>query len=147
MAVCASNFYGQPLAPIPHGTDFLIRANRSRAGRAEEDEELPLLWEQMAAHPRQRGMSGAHSKPHCSPCPSDITTSQGTQGQATRLWAVLAIESAPHRLLWTRSPADMEAVEWLLLTTVPVDLGWRRCLERFSSDLKPQVMLAQALGG
>ena len=107
----------------PNGPDLLIRANRSRARRVEADDELPLLWEHMAAQP-EAGALELHipGKGGCQARTANLSVRharvtlrppKGHKGKPLSLWAVHAMEPA--------APADTKAVEWLLLTTVPVE--------------------------
>lgn len=105
------------------GPDLLIRANRSRARRVEADDELPLLWEHMAAQseagalelhiPGKGGCQARTANLSIRHAQVTLRPPKGYKGKPLTLWAVHALEPAP--------PADMEAVEWLLLTTVPVE--------------------------
>jgi hypothetical protein len=133
----------------PEGPDLLIRANRSRVRRVEAQDEIPLLWEHVAAQP-EAGAMALHipGKGGRKARTADLTIRhvqvklrppRGHQGEAITLWAVHALESTP--------PEDVDAVEWLLLTTVPVEdftqacerLGWyavRWSIEIFHRTLK-----------
>jgi len=106
----------------PGGPDLLIRANRSRARRVAAADEIPLLWAHVGAQP-QAGALALHipGKGGRAARTADLTVRhaqvsvqppRGHQGEAITLWAVQALESAP--------PEGIEAVEWLLLTTVAV---------------------------
>lgn len=117
----------------PDGPDLLIRANRSRRRRVEAEDETHLLWEHIAAQPEAGvmelqipGKGGRKART------ADLTIRyaqvtlqppRGHNGKAITLWAVQAIESA--------APEGIDAVEWLLLTTVPVEDFSQAC-ERLS---------------
>jgi len=115
------------------GPDLLIRANRSRRRRVEAEDETHLLWEHIAAQP-EAGVMELHipGKGGRKARTADLTIRhaqvtlrppRGHKGKAITLWAVQAIESA--------APEGFDAVEWLLLTTVPV-ADFSQACERLS---------------
>jgi hypothetical protein len=119
----------------PDGPDLLIRANRSRARRVEKDDDdkLPLLWEHVIAQPEAGtmvlhvpGKGGSKSRTAdlvIRHLPVKLRPPKGNKGEALNLWAVHAIEPTP--------PEGIEAIEWLLLTTVPIEDFTQAC-ERLS---------------
>jgi len=118
----------------PDGPDLLIRANRSRARRVEKDgDELPLLWEHVTAQPEAGtmdlhipGKGGSKSRTAnlvIRHLPVTLRPPKGNKGEALNLWAVHAIEPTP--------PVGVDAIEWLLLSTVPVE-DYAQACERLS---------------
>jgi len=108
------------------GPDLLIRANRSSQRKVEAEEEQRLLWAHLSALPlaghidlhipgrggrkaRQAELEIRHAEIRLQP-PKRMKAEPITQ------WAVHAFKPHP--------PEGSEAVEWLLLTTVPT-LDWR----------------------
>lgn len=136
----------------PNGPDLLIRANRSRARRVIDPDgadKTPLLWDYVSRQPKA-GMLSLHipgkggSKARIAELrirhvSVTLQPPRKHKGAPHQLWAVHAIEPSP--------PAGVEAVEWLLLTTVAVTdfeqacerLGWyaaRWGIEVFHRTLK-----------
>jgi hypothetical protein len=118
----------------PGGPDLLIRANRSRTRRVETDGKQPLLWDHVLAQPEagrlelpipgKGGRKARVAELVIRHVPANLCPPRGKKGPSIRAWAVHALEPMP--------PADTQALEWLLLTTVPVAdfdqacerLGW-----------------------
>jgi len=115
------------------GPDLLIRANRSSQRKVEAEEEQRLLWAHLSALPlaghidlhipgrggrkaRQAELEIRHAEIRLQP-PKRMKAEPITQ------WAVHAFKPHP--------PEGSEAVEWLLLTTVPT-LTLEDALERLS---------------
>jgi hypothetical protein len=114
----------------PVGVDLLVRAGQNR--RVEHPERY--LWAAVAAAPIAATREVSIPRRDGHPARTTTLTVQwqavllrppkhrSAEGlPAVTLWAVLAVESDP--------PPGVEAVEWLLLTTVPV-LGTADALER-----------------
>jgi len=116
------------------GPDLLIRANRSRKRRVAVDGETPLLWDHVIAQPEagamelripgKGGRKARTARLTIRHAQVTLLPPRGHKGSALNVWAVHALESDP--------PTGIKAVEWLLLTTVPVAdcsqarerLGW-----------------------
>lgn len=113
----------QEARQTPAGPDLLIRASRTTRRQVEDADEVQPLWEHLPARPVAGGIRlaipprggraarVAHLEVRHSPV--QLCAPRRLAGaEAIALWAVHAVEPAP--------PAGCEAVEWLLLTTVPV---------------------------
>ena len=133
--------YRQAVA-CPHGTKFLVRAFRERALAAEEEpeqerekekeEKLTQLWESLRARPSagtvkvslpRRGSRPARlAEVEVRFAEVSVAPPAYLRGaQALRLWAVALLEPAP--------PEGASAVEWLLLTNLPVTT-WEAAVEK-----------------
>lgn len=111
-------------AHTPHGAQLLIRAERSRNRQVlSEDETHASLWRTLTQQPllgtreilippsekraaRQATLEVRSAKVTLKP------PQRSTHLESVAVWAVLAQEVNP--------PAEIEALEWMLLTTVPV---------------------------
>ncbi len=117
----------------PDGPDLLIRANRSRARRVEAGDEIPLLWDHLAARPEagalelhipgKGGRKARIAELVVRHARVTLRPPRGHPGPAQAVWAVHALEPTP--------PPGTEAVEWLLLTTVEVE-DFAQAAERLS---------------
>ncbi len=128
--------YDRFTAPRPPSGDLLVRAGQNRRVAEPEQrrwaavERAPIVATREVRVPRRDGhparsatltvqWQAVRLRP-----PKPRTAEQVAE---VALWAVLAVEVAP--------PAGMEAVEWLLLTTVPIEttadalerLDWYEC--------------------
>ena len=134
----------------PAGPDLLVRASRTTQRQVEEADEQKPLWEVLPAQPVLGG------------CTLHIPARGGRKARRATLQIRAApiqlrppnrLSGAPQLGLWgihaieVDAPADSEAVEWLLLTTVPTRtldeaierLGWyaaRWNIEVFHRTLK-----------
>ena len=127
-------------AACPHGTKFLVRAFRERALAAEEEQEreqekeekLTQLWESLRSRPSagtvkvslpRRGSRKARlAEVEVRFAEVSVAPPAYLRGaQALRLWAVALLEPAP--------PEGASAVEWLLLTNLPVTT-WEAAVEK-----------------
>jgi len=111
----------QEAARTPNGPDLLIRANRTTQRRVDDAEEHALLWDYLPAQPQagtgelaipsRGGRKSRVAQIEIRYAPIQLRPPKRLKGEALSLWAIHAIEPDP--------PPDCEAVEWLLLTTVP----------------------------
>jgi hypothetical protein len=116
-----------------HGPDLLIRANRSRKRRVAADDDLPLLWDHVAAQtaagtmelhiPSKGGRKARSAALTIRHAAVILQPPKGHQGTPIRVWAIHALETVP--------PDGHEPVEWLLLTTVPTE-DLSQAIERLS---------------
>jgi hypothetical protein len=116
------------------GPDILIRANRSTQRKVEaEDEEHRLLWAHLPAQPLaghldlhipgRGGRKARQAELEIRYAEVCLQPPKRMKAEPITLWAVHAFEPNP--------PADCEAVEWMLLTTVQT-LTLKDALERLS---------------
>jgi hypothetical protein len=111
----------QEAAKTPNGPDLLIRANRTTQRRVDDAEEHALLWDYLPAQPlagtgelaipSRGGRKSRVAHIEIRYAPIQLRPPKRLPGEALSLWAIHAREPDP--------PPDGEAVEWLLLTTVP----------------------------
>ena len=111
----------QEAAQTPQGPDLLIRANAAAQRRVAAGEELTPLWDHLAtqpvagtlslAIPPRGGRPGRVAALALRYAAIDLQPPRRLRTPALPLWAVYVVEPQP--------PPDQEAVEWLLLTTVP----------------------------
>lgn len=111
----------QEAAQTPQGPDLLIRANATTQRRVVAGEELTPLWDHLAtqpvagtvslAIPPRGGRPGRVAALALRYAAIDLQPPKRLRTPALPLWAVYVVEPQP-------SPGQ-EAVEWLLLTTVP----------------------------
>jgi hypothetical protein len=105
----------------PSGPDLLIRANRTTQRRVDDAEAHALLWDYLPAQPlagtcelaipSRGGRKSRVAQIEIRYAPIQLRPPKRLTGEALSLWAIHAIEPDP--------PQGGEAVEWLLLTTVP----------------------------
>jgi hypothetical protein len=107
----------------PYGAHLLIRAERSRNRRVDQDDECANLWDLMQKRPvigtreilvpprEDRAARRALLEVRTSPVTLHPPVRKADV-PAVRAWAVLAREINP--------PREVEGLEWMLLTTVPV---------------------------
>lgn len=134
----------------PGGADLLIRASRSTQRKVDEEDEQKPLWDYLPTRPvlgsselAIPGRGGRKARVavleiRCSPV--QLRPPKRLEGAAAlSLWAIHAFEPNP--------PAGSEALEWMLLSTVPTTtfdealerLGWyaaRWNIEVFHRTLK-----------
>lgn len=111
----------QEAAKTPAGPDLLIRANRTTQRRVDDAEAHTPLWDYLPAQPlagtcelaipSRGGHKSRVAQIEIRYAPIQLRPPKRLKGEALSLWAIHAIEPDP--------PPDGEAVEWLLLTTVP----------------------------
>ena len=131
-----ADVYDLFIAPRPSGVDLLVRAGQNRRVAQQETglwaavERAPIVTERVVRVPRRDGHAARTATltvqwQAVTLRPPKHRSAEGLADVA--LWAVLAVEAAP--------PAGVEAVKWLLLTTVPVEttadalerLDWYEC--------------------
>ena len=134
----------------PEGPDLLVRASRTTQRQVNEADEHKPLWEALPAQPvlggctlripARGGRKARRATLQIRCAPIQLRPPKRLSGAAVLgLWAIHAVE--------IDAPADSEAVEWLLLTTVPTltlddaleRLGWyaaRWNIEVFHRTLK-----------
>lgn len=105
----------------PEGPDLLVRASRTTQRTLDTEDELKPLWEHLPAQPvvgtLTLGIPGRGGRPPRTAvleirfAALQIRPPQRLKGEPLKLWGVYAAEANP--------PEGAEAVEWLLLTTVP----------------------------
>jgi hypothetical protein len=106
----------------PVGPELLIRANRATQRRVAEEDETRPLWDYLLtqplagsfalAIPSRGGRKARVAELELRHAPVSLQPPKRLTGQPPiPLWAIHALEPAP--------PEGSEAVEWLLLTTVP----------------------------
>ncbi|WP_153294068.1 IS4 family transposase [gamma proteobacterium SS-5] len=118
----------------PQGPHLLIRANRTTQRQVEIDEGIAPLWDYLPAQPligrqliqipSRGGRKARLAELALRLAPIRLQPPKRLQAEPIDLWAIHAIESCP--------PEEGDAVEWLLLTTVPTQtleeaserLGW-----------------------
>lgn len=115
----------------PDGPDLLVRASRTTRRTLETDDEITPLWEHLPAQPvaghLSLGVPGRGGRPpriaelEIRFAPLKVRPPTRIRGEALDLWGIHAIEPNP--------PKGVEAVEWLLLTTVPTTT-FEEALER-----------------
>src|SRR6185295_8488084 len=110
-------------AACPHGTKFLVRAYRGRSLAAAAPDAPPELWENLRQQPSAGTVEISLPRRGSRPARQAVVAVRFAEvsvqppaclrgARALRLWAVALQESDP--------PADATAVEWLLLTNLPV---------------------------
>ena len=109
------------------GVDLLVRAAWDRRVESPQGHiwstlaKAPLLTQQRLQLPRSLGRAPRAAKLTLRACP--ITLSPPSHTGATQkpisLWALWACERRP--------PAGVKAIEWMLLTTIPIDSAGQAC--------------------
>ena len=107
----------------PNGPDLLIRANRTTQRQVEVEEERRPLWTHLPAQPLagrfelkipgRGGRKARLAELELRFAKVQLPPPKRLQAPPIALWAIHAVEPDP--------PQGSEAVEWLLLTTVPTD--------------------------
>ena len=104
------------------GPKLLVRAKNNRKLQNEQTllwetvEKLPAAGIQMLAIPRQGNRAARDAKLEIRYAGVNLMPSKKSDGRSIPVWAVLARE--------IEVPAEVEPLEWMLLTTMPVtDLG------------------------
>jgi Transposase DNA-binding/Transposase Tn5 dimerisation domain len=131
-----ADVYDRFVAPRSSGVDLLVRAGQNRRVAHEQKmlwaavERAPMVATREVRVPRR---DGHPARTAVLSVPWQAVTLRPPKHRASEqladvaLWAVLAVEAKP--------PAGVETVEWLLLTTVPIEttadalerLDWYEC--------------------
>jgi len=111
----------QAATQTPGGPDLLIRANSATQRRVASADETQPLWAYLPAQPlagtlslaipRRGGRPARVAQLELRHAAIQLHPPQRLRGAAVALWAIHAVEPTP--------PPGSEAVQWLLLTTVP----------------------------
>lgn len=116
----------------PSGVKLLVRSERSRNRKIEDDDEQAFLWEKMAAQelaghieidiPRSGSRAARQAKLAVRYAEVTLRCPRGKHLEDVSAWAVYALEVDP--------PAEVKKpLEWMLLTTVPV-MSFEEAVER-----------------
>lgn len=124
----------QEAAQDPQGPGLLVRAERTRQRRVEQDDEGEKLWSRMQAEtragtlqvaiPRRGSRPSRTAKLEVRFAPLVLTPPAKSKHPPLRVWAVYARE--------VDCPAEVkEPIDWMLLTTVPT-ASFREACQRLN---------------